>query len=149
MIITNAKKKKSILENTAGYIDLILEALKKRFSGLSEENSPNEEALKKQFRGLSEENSSNEDLSGAPITGDTILHIHMPRARNIRHESVIDKNLFCLRNIFPCFQMVLAKHIAIEGVTNEYISLVIYAMKNLNIISSERFAFMEQNFHAD
>ena len=48
-------KKRSILENTTSYIDLILEALKKQFSGLSEENS------------------SNEDLSGTPITGDSIL----------------------------------------------------------------------------
>lgn len=54
LIITNTKKR-GILENATGNIDLILEALKKWFSGLSEENS------------------SNEDVSGTPIAGDTIL----------------------------------------------------------------------------
>ena len=48
--------KKSVLENTTSYIDPIFEALKERFSGLSEENS------------------SNEDLSDTPVAGDSILH---------------------------------------------------------------------------
>ena len=49
-------------------------------------------------------------------------------------ETVIEKNLISLRNIFHCFRLVLAKHIAIETINNEYTSLVIYPIKNINIL---------------
>ena len=70
-------------------------------------------------------------------------------------KTVIDKNLISLRNIFPCFQMVLAKYVANEAVTNEYTSLIIYAMNDLSIILHQpwivwqylfQYAFMEQHF---
>ena len=49
-------------------------------------------------------------------------------------ENAIEKNLISLRNIFRRFRMVLAKHVATETFTSECISLVIYAMKNLNTL---------------
>ena len=72
----------------------------------------------------------------------------------------IEKNLISLRNIYHCSWLVLAKHVAIETITNKYSNLVIYAINNINIllqppqkrmavfISSKRCAFMEQHFHS-
>ena len=35
-------------------------------------------------------------------------------------ETVIEKNLVNLRNVFGCFRVVLPKHVSIETITNEY-----------------------------
>ena len=102
-------EKKSILENTTSYIKLILEALKKLFKGLLEENLPNE------------------DTSGTPIAGDSILH-DICQVLDSRKwivpdgatptidvvKTVIEKNHISLKNIFHRFQLVLAKHVATE-----------------------------------
>lgn len=74
-------------------------------------------------------------------------------------ETVIEKNLISLRNIFHCFRLVLAKHIAIETINNVhkpgYLSHKEYkypsptTMKSMAVfISSKWCAFKEQHFHA-
>ena len=74
------------------------------------------EALKKPFSGLSEENLSNEDHGGTLIASGSILHntcqvldlwkwIVPDGATSTIDviETMIDKNLISLRNIFCCF----------------------------------------------
>ena len=85
------------------------------------------EAIKKWFSGLSEENASNEDLSGTPVAGDSILRdickvldsqkwIVPDGATSTVDivETMIEKNLISLRNTFCGFRLVLAKQVAIE-----------------------------------
>ena len=124
------RKKESIRRNTTKYINIILETLIERFGALSEEND------------------HGEDKSVTAIAGDSILcDVYrvlysrkwiVPESIAITLEvmdAVLEKNIKSLSKIFDHLTQVFKKissATTIETIINEYISLVMYAMKNYN-----------------
>ena len=121
-------EKESIRRNTTKYIDMILEALTERFCALSEEND------------------HGENKSGTAIAGDSILRDVcrvldsrewiVPEVMAITLEAmdvVLEKHIESLLKIFDHFTQIvkISPAITLEMII-EYISLVMYAMKNYN-----------------
>ena len=106
------------------------------------------EALTERFGALSEENDHGENKSGTAIAGDSILcdvcrvldsqKWIAPEGMVITLEAmdaVLKKNIESLSKIFDHFTQMFKKispAITIETIIDEYISLVMYAMKNYN-----------------
>ena len=124
------RKKESIWRNTTKYINMILEALTETFGALFEEND------------------HEEDESGTAIAGDAILFYNCwvlesrkwiaPEGMAITLEAMdalLEKNTESLSKIFDHFTQMFKKispAITIETIIDDYISLVMYAMKNYN-----------------
>ena len=128
------REKESIGRNTTKYIDMILKALTERFGALSEEND------------------HGEDKSGTAIAGDSVLH-EVCRVLDSRKwivpegmattleamDAVLEKKIESLSKIFDYFTQMFKKilpTITIERIINEYISLVMYAMKIITTSST-------------
>ena len=95
------REKNSLANNVESYVDLILDAIKERFGGISEDDR---------------------DLEGALTAGDMFLHdicciidsrkwilpgSVLPSAENI--ELCLEKNLCCIERVFTQFEMILSK----------------------------------------
>ena len=109
------REKNSLANNVESYVDLILDAIKERFGGISEDDR---------------------DLEGAPTAGDMFLHdicciidsrkwilpdSVLPSAENI--ELCFEKSLCCIERVFTQFEMILSKvnpSINIVSVQQEY-----------------------------
>ena len=118
--------------------------MKRRFERNSE--SMILEALTERFGALSEENDHGEDKSGTAIADDSILRDVfrvldsrkwiVPEGMAITLEAievVLEKNIESLSKVFDHYMFKkISPAITIEAIIDEYISLVMYTMKNFN-----------------
>ena len=119
------REKSSLANNVESYVDLILDAIKERFGGISEDD---------------------QDLEGAPTAGDMFLRdicciidsrkwilpgSVLPSAENI--ELCFEKNLCCIERVFTQFEMILSKvnpSINIASVQQEYSRIIFFCLQN-------------------
>ena len=118
------REKNSLANNVESYVDLILDAIKEHFGGISEDDR---------------------DLEGAPTAGNMFLRIIcciidsrkwilpgsvLPSAENI--ELCFGKNLCCIERVFTQFEMILSKvnSINIVSVQQEYSRIIFFCLQN-------------------